>query len=66
MILDHLGCLNPFLNPLRAILATPKTQKSLENGPFGDQISVKNGSKMCFFERYSSTIWGCTNKWNKV
>ena len=36
MILDHLGCLNkwnePFLSPLQAILATPKSQNALKMG----------------------------------
>ena len=35
MILDHLGCLNkwnePFLSPLQAIVATPKSQNALKN-----------------------------------
>ena len=46
MIPYHLGCTNkwnePFLSPLQAILATPKSQNVLKKGCFG----TKNQSKM--------------------
>ena len=46
IIADHLRCTNkwnePFLSPLQAILAPPKSQNALKMGCFGS----KNGSKM--------------------
>ena len=39
-----LGCLEPVV----ARFGPRKIPKCLENGPFGDQQCVKNGSKTCF------------------
>ena len=68
MILDHLGRLNkcnePFLSPLQAILATPKSQNALKMGCF----ATKNQSKMdqkCVFPKILLDYLGCTNKWNE-
>ena len=61
MILDHLGCLNKWNEP---ILAIPDLQNALNMGCFG----TKDQSKMdqqCVFPKILLDYLGCTNKWNE-
>ena len=62
MILDHLGCLNkwdePILSPFWGILAPPKSQNALKMGCFATKKMGQKWVKEVFFQKLFQTLWG--------